>query len=806
MFLNSLRVFWRNLSCHKTWSLINISGLALGMAAFILIGAYTRFEKSFDRMHTDVRQIYRVESRFFKGSDLTDDWPTSTNGYARAMKDNFPGIASFTRINWSNSERVVRYHTTKFREEHVCFADTNFFSFFSYPLLKGNPSTVLKEVNTVVLSESAAKKYFGRSDPIGQFLDISTIGDSYHCQVSGIFKDLPANSTMQFNCLISWATSPAWQRDFWYQHESYTFVRLRPGARPADIENGFPALAEKFKTGPALKELKWAVHLVPLTDIHLNPAKQYEIETKGNRRAVQFLQVMSFFILLIASVNYVNLSTARAIERAREVGIRKVSGAHSWQLVLQFLLESSIINFIALLTAIVIVGIANYYLPSFLGDNVSYGLLFDSGLYLDCAGVFLVSIFLSGLYPALVLTKLQPIVVLKGRFSFSKKGILLRKGLVCTQFALSLLLIAGTVAVYRQIVFMSNQDPGIRLDQTLVVKAPVNTPDYLSKTQNLKLALQALPGVKGVTGSGAIPGKAVGEFLANRRFGAPTSEERTYEMLKTDYDFIHLYGLELIAGRDFDRSRLSDSTGVVLNESAVRQFGFASPAAAIGQRVWLEANPGRTDQVIGIIRDYHQQSLQQKFTPLILFMDPAYRWIPTEYYSVKINTDHISGTLAQIRAVWNDLFPESSFDHFFLNDYYDRQYRQERQFGRIFGLFTSLAIFIACMGLFGLTAYTTARRTKEIGVRKVLGARITHIITLLTWEAVRLILVAAIAALPVALLLIIQWQQGYAFRATLTWWQFALPVAALVLVSVLTTGWLVCRAAMANPTTSLRNE
>ena len=806
MLKNFLLIIRRNLARNKAYTFINIAGLALGMAAFILISAYVRYEESYDRMHRDAEHIYRVESRFYKGEQLTDDWPTSTNGYAKALKDNFPAVTSFTRINWSNSERVVRYGNIKFREEHVCYADTNFFSFFSYPLLKGDPATILKDANTMVISASAAKKYFGDQDPVGKILEVSTISKTLQCVVTGIFRDIPPNSTMQFNFLISWASSPPGQRDFWYQHESYTFVRLQPGTDIPALEAQFPALAERYKSGPALKELKWAIHLAPLTDIHLTPARQYEIEAKGNGRAVRFLHLMSFVILLIACVNYINLSTAKAIERAKEVGVRKVSGALPVQLVAQFLLESFLINVMALLCAVPLIWAANAWLPSFLGSTISYGMLSDPALYGYCALVFILSIAVSGLYPALVLARLKPVTILKGRYSFSRGGIFLRKSLVTFQFAVSLILIAGTLAVYRQLMYMNSQELGVNINQVLVIRAPVNTTDYLSKTAQLKTSLQAIPGVKAVTGSGAIPGKAVGEFLANRRFTAPATEERTYEMLKADHDFIAAYNLEILAGRGFDRSRPSDSTGVVLNESAVRQFGFASPEEAIGQKVWLEANPGRPDEVIGVIKDYHQQSLQQNYTPLILFMDPAYRWIPTEYFSIKLQTGDMTGTVAKVRQVWDQLFQESSFDYFFLDDYYDRQYKQERQFSRIFSVFSSLAVFIACLGLFGLTAYNTARRTKEIGVRKVLGATVGHIISLLTWESVRLILISCVAALPVAFLLITQWQQGYAFRAGLAWWQFAVPVLALIGIAVVTTGWLVFRAAVTNPSVTLKEE
>ena len=806
MIRSMLLVTYRNLTKNKIYTIINIAGLALGISAFILISAYVNFERSFDRMHKDANGIYRVESQFYKGGELTDNWATSTNGYGPAMKANMPEIASFTRVNWANSERVVRYKGVKFREQHVCFADTNFFKFFSFPLVKGDASAILRDVNTIVLSESAAKKYFGNKDPMGKFLDVTTLSDSFHCMVTGIFKDVPRNSSMQFSFLISWANSTPFIRDFWYQHESYTFLKLKPHTNPATVEAKFPALAERYKTGPSLKELKWAVQLVPLTDVHLNPAKQYDVEVNGSRYVVNFLNILAFVILVIAFVNYINLSTTKAIDRAREAGIRRVSGANSLQLIVQFLLESVILNGIALIFAVTVVFAAQYFIPVFLNSGSALGLLFDNDLYLHVAVIIIAGILLSGIYPATVLARVKPIVVLKGKYAFSKSGILMRKGMVAFQFTASLLLIAGTFAVYRQITYMSSQKTGVNINQTIVLKAPVNTPDYAQKVESFKSALKAIPGVMVVTGSGAVPGKEVGKFLANRKFGSPKTDERLYEMLRVDHEFMKAYGLELIAGHAFDKSRPADSTGVILNEASVKQFGFASAEAAIGQKVWLETLEKRPNEVIGVVKNYHQQSLQQKYTPVILFMDPALGWIPADYYSVKMANSNVQNVVPNLRQAWNNFFPESSFDFFFLDEFYNRQYLQDIQFGRIFMLFSSLAIFIACMGLFGLTAYSTARRTKEIGVRKVLGASVSNIMSLLTADLVRMILICSVIAMPVSYLLIEQWQQKYAFRVGLIWWQFVLPVFTLLLIAVCTISYLTYKAALSNPAVTLKDE
>jgi putative ABC transport system permease protein len=803
MFKNILIVAWRNFSRHKTLTFIHIIGLALGIAAFIAITGYTHYERSYDRMLGDADFIYRVESRFFKNDQMTDDWATSTNGYATAMKKEFPEIADFTRISWNNSERVVRNGVIKYREAHVCFADSNFFQFFRYPLLQGDAATVLKEPNSIVLSAAAAIKYFGAANPVGKSLDVSTIGDTYPCRVTGVFQDLPENSTMRFSALLSWSSQRQWQRDFWYIHESYTFVKLATGVRPVQVEDKFPALAEKYKNGPSLRDLKWAIQLVPLADIHLRPVKQYEIETgKGNNRAVRFLEAIAYIILLIAGINYINLTTARAADRAKEVGVRKVSGAQAIQLIGQFLMESILISGVALLLAILLIGFLKRPLMEFLGA----GVLYDGTMVFRLAVVLVTVILLTGVYPALVLARVNPITILKGRYSASRKGVSLGRALVIFQFTASLILLAGVLAVFRQIRFMKNESSGVAVDETLVLRAPVNTVNYKNAVESYKVALQGIPGVERVTGSGAVPGKAVGEFLANRRYGASKTEERTYEMLRVDFDFIPAYGLTMLAGRPFDPTRPADSMGIVLNESAARQLGFTSPAKAIGEKVWLETLDQRPNEIIGIVRDYHQQSLQNNFTPVILFMDPALGWIPTQYYSVRIGAGYERRVTAAAGRLWERYFPGSSYDFFFLKDFYDAQYRQDVAFGRIFLLFASLAIIIACMGLFGLTAHSTRRRMREIGVRKTLGATAPQLLALLAGESVWMTLGCGVPGLPLAYLLIAEWLRNYAFRVELTWWQFGLPVLLLLLIALSTISVLVWRAARVNPVLTLRVE
>ncbi|WP_185731265.1 ABC transporter permease [Larkinella rosea] len=799
-------VVFRNILRHKIYTGIVLIGLAFGMAAFLLISGYVRFEQSYDRIHPDGDRIYRVESVFYKNNVQTDHWATSSNGYVPAMKQAFPEIEAFTRIAWRGSTRVVRYQETKFREDHVCFADSNFFTFFGYPVRKGDRRTFLTAPNTVVISESAARRYFGTANPVGKYLDISTIASSYHCEVTGVFADLPVNSTMQFSMLMSFATSNRRNWDFWYQHESYSFVRLRPQTDPAKLIAKFPALSEKYKTAEALRDHVWSIDLVPLHDIHLNPATQNEIEIKGNRRAVQFLSVIAFVILIIGWVNYINLSTARAMDRAKEIGIRKAVGSHKSLLVFQFLFESLLLNGMALVLAAVLILVAHFILPDFLDIPTSSFDWQETAQYASFAAIFLTGIVVSGIYPALVLSRVKPALALKGQYRFTGSGAVLRKGLVVFQFTASMILIVATFVAGRQLAFMLDQNLGIRVDQVLVLKAPVKTDQYQQKTRTLKNELRSIPGVTEVTGSGAVPGKEVGQMLANRRLHEGPESDRLYESLMIDFDFLKTYDLKLVAGRAFDRSRPADSTGLILNESAVKQFGFKSNEEAIGEKILLEVTHDRTNEIIGVVKDYHQQGLQKQFTPLILFMDPEYSWLPTDFYSLKLNTNQVDGLVKKVETVWGRFFPESSMDYFFLDDFFNRQYRQDRQFGRTFMLFSSLAILIACMGLFGMTSYSTARRTKEIGVRKVLGASVTSVLGLLAWDSMRLLLVAGLLAIPVSWYLINQWLSVYAFRIELNPIHWLVPMLILVLISLATISYQTIKAALSNPTQSLQSE
>jgi putative ABC transport system permease protein len=806
MLRNYFLISLRHLLKDKLFSFINIFGLALGIACFLLIISYVRYEYSYDHINENIDNIYRIESLFYKGDQKTDHWPTSTNGYAPAMKEVFPEIIDYTRINWHNSDRMVRFEEIKFRENHVCFADSNFFTFFEYPVIKGNRETFLKEPNTIIISESAAKKFFGNKDPLGKRMQISTFSDAFDCEVTGVFADIPGNQTMKFDFLISWTTSARWLWDFWYLHESYTYVKLPEGADLKRLTDHFPELSEQYKTRTTLKDHTWAIDFVPLADIHLNEAKPYEVEAKGNRKAVNFLMLISFVILVIAWVNYINLSTAKALERAKEVGIRKVAGSDKSQLILQFMLESAFINLLAGILALGIVLLAMMVLPGLIGGTFDLIMMSDPYFYLIFTFVVFSGIMLSGIYPAFVLSGFKPAIILKGKNNSTVSGAFLRRGLVVVQFTITIILIAGAIIADRQIKYMKKQNPGVTIRQMLAIEAPTMSDDYQNKMLSFKNELKNISGVEAVTRSSAVPGKEVAKFLANRREYAPIEEERLVEMLMVDFDYVETYGLQLVAGRNFNKEMPTDSVALILNQSAATIFGFDSDQEAIDERIILEVTQNKRNHIIGVIKDYHQQTLQKNFTPIILFMDPDYSWIPITYFSVKIVTDNPSAVIDDIHERWNVFFPESSFDYFFLDDFFNSQYMADQQYGRTIATFSFLAIFIATMGLFGLTMFTTTSRTKEIGVRKVLGASVVTVFMMLNKEHIKLILISTIIALPLAYFLIGKWLDTYAFRLDLQWWMFVLPIMIVLVLSILATSYITVMAAVANPARSLRCE
>ena len=660
---------YRNLMKRKGFSFINVFGLAVGMASALLILTYVTFEFSFDKMHQKYECIFRVESTFYEGEVQTDYWASSSFGYGSAMKENLAGIEDYTRVvSLYQPEQIVKYGELTLRENQIAYADPGFFRLFDFELVKGDKATCLSMPRQVVITERIARKYFQDEDPIGKILIFTGPYDKVVCEVTGVMKEMPSNSHIHYNFLISYKSLGQYLHDYWYKHEVYTYVLLDSPERKEEIEKAFPAMSEKYKTDEALKNKIWGVSLTPLADIHLKPQVGYEAEIKGNRTAMIALIFAAIAILAIAWINYINLTVARSMERAKEVGVRRVIGAFRKQLVSQFLFEALVMNLVALVLAVGLIELILPYFNQLVSRTVTFSVWLTGYWWLLLLIVFVGGIFLSGYYPALALLNRKPITLLKGKFLNSKSGEGTRKVLVVVQYTASMILLCGTLIVFAQLNFMRNQSLGVKTDQTLVVKFPGRTEGMNTKLEAMKKAIARLPLVDKVTFSGAVPGEEVATFLSNRRKSDALKQNRLYEMLVCDPDYIDAYGLQLVAGRGFSEDYGDDVNKLVVNESAVRNLGIASNEEALGEEIEVECTDAPM-QIIGVVKDYHQQALNKNYTPIMLIHKDKIGWLPQRYISIVMKSGDPKELVSQVEEIWHRYFAVSSYGFLFLDQF-----------------------------------------------------------------------------------------------------------------------------------------
>ena len=802
-----VKIAWRNLMRHKVYSGINIFGLAIGIAACLLILQYVSYELSYENFQVNKDRIYRVQQDRYDNGKLSTQWAAGAFGVGNAFKDAIPGIEDYVKVvGTGNVTTEVQNQPLKIEE--VFFASESFFRIFTYPLLSGDKNTALKEPNTAALSETTARKIFGTTNVIGKSLQLNRKNNYL---INAVFKDVPGNTQLKPNLLLSYSTFVKMNTDSsgdgpenaWEWDGCLTYLLLRKDANPPAVEKKFAPIAEKF-VGADMKKYNSAVvyKLQPLNDIHLYSHYMMEPGETGDGKTVYLLLGIAFFIVIIAWVNYINLATARAITRAREVGVRKAIGSRRRQFVFQFLSESAVMNGIALVLAILLVMIAIPGFNSLSGQKLTFTLFAKYQFWLSLAALFITGVFLSGLYPAFVLSGFNPIEVLKGNMGGTKQSNVLRKSLVVFQFAASLFLLTGTVTVYQQIQYMRRQSLGININQTLVVNRPIVGLDstFPKKMAAFKDELSQNTSIKDITVSTSIPGEAVGWNAGGIKLvGADESTQKQYRVIGVDYDYMKTYGLKLVAGRVFSRSFGSDDSAVIFNTKAIQQLGFNKPEEALNKRIdfW-----GRTYTIVGVTENFHQQSLQDAYEPLILRLIPGVNG----YLSVKTNGADAGKIINVVKGEWNKFFPGNTFDYFFLDEHFNDQYKADQRFGQVFGLFTGLAILVACMGLFGLASFTTIQRTKEIGIRKVLGASVFNILKLLYREFAMLLLIAFVISIPVAWFAASNWLQGYAFRISPHWTYFVLPFITIVVIALITVSFQSIKAAIANPAESLSTD
>lgn len=792
MLKNYFKIAFRNLWRHRVFSFINIMGLTVGMTACLLIFLYVRFELSYDTFHPKADRIYRIVADI---KTPTETIPSQGPAWAVPghMKFDFSEVEAFTRVARENL--LLRKADIKFNEPNAAWADSAFFRIFSFRLLKGDARTALKEPFSVVLSEALAKKYFGKADPMGQTILIT--GEAAPATVTGVMQNMPENTQVKADVLVSMSTITTKYAkgidDQWSNYSPWAYILLKPGTDAKAFEKKLPAFLEKW-SGKEMKELQMFVtlKLEQLKAVYLYSNRG---DSLGNIRNVYIFSIIALFILIIACINFINLTTARASERAKEVGIRKVAGAVRPQLARQFIGESIVICFIAYVLTL---GLSALLLPSFnqlAGKTISAGIFDNGGLVLLLLGIGIIIGLLAGIYPAFVLSSFKPIEVLKGRFATGSKGSILRKGLVITQFAISTALIIGTIIVYTQMNYMRNRNLGFNKDQVLIVETNSD-----KNREVLQQAVSRLPNIKATSLSASVPGSGHPGAYSEVENVKGDLQITNLDLYFVDFDYIPLYNIQMAAGRPFNREYKTDSNeAMILNEAAVRMLGYHSPDQAIGKRFkqW-----GREGRIIGVIKDFHYKSLQTPIKPLSIRM----QWPDFGLLSVKVNPANVQQTVAAIEKEFKTLIPNRPFSYYFLDEFFDRQYRNEERFGRLFLNFAVLAIFISCLGLLGLASYSTMQRTREIGIRKVMGASVSNIINLLSKEFLKLVIISFFIAAPVAWFFMHKWLADFAYRTDIGWWVFAMAGLLAILIAVITISFQAFRAAVANPVKSLRTE
>lgn len=817
MLGNYLTIAWRNLLKNKLFSFINISGLAIGLAACLLILQYVGFELGYDDFHFQANDIYRLETEQYQEGELTQKRGTGIIEIGKELKATFPQIQQVARVApWKG---VVATRNTDgapiaFNEDNVFFVDASFLHIFSFPLLSGSPH-VLDEPYSVVITESTARKYFGKQNPIGKEITIENHNQGHKLLgvVRGVCKDVPLQSHLQFNVLVSRSTPGQGGGPLTW--DAYTYLLLSPGANYRDLQHELSGFIKRHMGSDAFHN---NYILQPLHAIHLYSDLVEDIGRPGDGQLVWFLLCIALLILVIAYINYINLSTAKAIERAKEVGLRKVMGSMRLHLMKQFFLESLLLNLLGLIFALTIVQVALPPFKAFVGVELPF-IRWQAYWFLPALFLFtLAGALLSGFYPALTLSAYQPMQVLKGQLYRKGKGLTLRKALVVFQFASSLVLIIGTYTVYRQVTYMQSKDLGINMEQTLIIAAPQSRRDsqeeekmFLQKLANFQTRVRSYAGINSFTASSTIPGKPVGWYnRIFRRPDAPDEEAVHYNTLAIGPEFTDQFAIKLIAGEKFSmqdngNSHKNDITPIMVNQAALTSLGFATPEQAIGQHIYSRNGMGRNFklQIIAVIQNFHNLSLKEKHEPMIFYNQDG---SSIEYFAAKVSPGDIRQTIGQIEATFKGTFPGSPFEYFFLDEFFNRQYGQDEQFERVFSFFSSLAAFVACMGLFGLSLLTTRQRTKEIGVRKVLGASVYNIVSLLTGDFIRLILLANIIAWPLAYWGITTWLQNYAFRIDINIWLFIIPALLILLIALLTVSVQTIKASRANPVKALKYE
>jgi putative ABC transport system permease protein len=804
MFRNYLKTAFRSLWKNRGFSFINIFGLATGIACSLLIFLFVKDELSYDRFHKDPGNIYRIVKDFVNddGSKIPD--ATTPGALAPAMQKEIPEVVSITRVrpNWGRSY-LIKYGNKKFTEEKLFGVDSSFFDVFTFPLVSGSPKNAFKDLNSILISETAAKKYFGNENPIGKTLNVDAHGDM---MVTGILKDVPANAHFHFDFLVSFRKQPGNPNsdNNWDGYNDYTYVKTKPGINQAAFVRKIQDLYNR-----SVKKGISVYYVQPLKDIHLTSNLKWELEPNGDKQYVYIFIIIGVFIIIIAAINYMNLATAKASVRAKEIGVRKVAGALRGSLVNQFLIESVITCFIAAVFAIIL---AQGLLPvvnELTAKQLTIGADLRLLLYV-LAGTFLLA-FMAGFFPALYLSSFKPIAVLKG-LKLNERGALnLRKTLVVVQFSISIVLIVGAVVISQQMNFIMSARLGMDTEQIITL----NNANFLSPSDRnaFKNELAAIPGVVDVTSSN---GMVAGGFSTSMVKVKGSDNEQQVNFISVAYNFLDVMNIPIREGRSFSTKFPGDTLtngipggpldqtigSIILNETAVKDLNIKEPP--IGKQIEWTKDGDTTYylNIVGITNDFHFTSLRKPIKPFAFMVRPR----TLGNFVVKLSGKNVPATIAQMENKWKTFSTERAFDYSFLDETYARLYQGETRFQKVFISLVILGILIACLGLLGLATFAAQQRVKEIGIRKVLGASVPNVVTLLSKDFLKLVFVSFIIAIPIAWYAVTRWLQDFAYRIDLQWWVFPLAGIIAMLIALLTVSFQAIKAAVSNPVKSLRSE
>jgi len=804
MFKNYFKTAIRNLLRYKGFAFINILSLTIGIIGCLVIGLFVWDEKQFDKSIPNAENIYRIYEERIDNSGTTFNAPVPP-AYTSFLQRQFPEVDTTTRIMMFGDKYLFESGDKQAYEEKGWFVDASFPYFFSLKFIKGDPATALTTPASIVLTEELAKKYFGTENPVGKsvFLNKDTL------QVTGVLATLPSHFHLDFRYLIpvSVLNIPAARMEKWGWHQFYSYIRLKPGTSPVQVQDKFQAhICKEILPKESEDGTVYMPKFQPLRDVHLNSSDfVYDNAVRGNETYVKALTIIALFVLAIACFNFINLATARSLRRAKEIGVRKVVGADRKQLIFQFIGETILLSLFSMVLAMIATLFIIPLLNEFTGKSISFNPITNPllGLLMLAAGVFIG--MLAGIYPALVLSGFQPIKVLKNMKLTSNRS-WLRPALVVVQFSLSVLLIVCTLIVYRQTKYLNNKDLGFTKEQVMYFNVQG---DVTQKLDAFKDELRQSPNVVAITSGYGMPGDA----FAGESVKIPTKDGEKQVAVSQfigDHDYLKTLGLRLIAGRDFSRDRSTDvREAFIINETAAKTFGFNTPEAALGQEIrWDEwqpldsTQPVKRGKVIGVVKDFHYKSLHEKVTASVIQLYPQV----TQTVAVKLRGRDMASNIAYVSGVWSRYAPGFPLDYKFVDETYSKMYSSEEKLSSLLWIFAIMAIVVGCMGLFGLAAFSAEQRTKEFGIRKVLGANVLNIMGLLSKNFLVLVVIAAVIAFPVAWWAMNNWLDDFPYRVAISWWIFGIAIVAALLIALITVSFQSIKVATANPVKSLRTE